>query len=308
MRFILAILSGLMTGGLAWAGPPEKDGLFHPEPVTETARHAFWFNDMILTPVIVGVTVLVTILLIWVMVRYNSKANKTPARWSHNTPLEVGWTLVPIAILAVIAAFSFPLLYELDKEPDLAVIASGDNADDAAAADAGWVTFKATGNQWNWTYSFPDYVDADGYALEFTSNGLDKGGLSTDIGGSAEQNLSVDYPLVLPAGRYIRYYTAASDVIHAFAMPVFAIKTDAIPGRLNEGWFKIDQTGIFYGQCSELCGKDHAFMPIEIRVVPQAQFETWIGLMQSGDFDAALLSVAEIQPLSAETRLASAAQ
>ena len=307
VRFILAILTTAMTGGLAYAAPPQKDGTFHPEAMTEFARDAFWFNDMILTPVIIGVTGLVTVLLLWVIIRYNSKAHSKPSRWSHNTVLEIGWTLVPVAILIVIAAFSFPLLYKLDKEPDLSVIAASDQAEEAAAARQGWVTFKAMGNQWNWTYSFPDYVDEDGYAVEFVSNGLQKGGLSTDIPGGLH-NLSVDYPLVLPVGRYIRYYTAASDVIHSFAMPSFAIKTDAIPGRLNEGWFKVDEPGIYYGQCSELCGKDHAFMPIEIHVVPQAQFDSWMAMMQAGDVDGAARSVAEIQPLTTPTRLASAAQ
>jgi len=116
----------------------------------------------------------------------------------------------------------------------------------------------------------------------------------------------VDYPLVVPAGRYIRYYTAAADVIHSFAMPSFGIKTDAVPGRLNEGWFKVDTPGVYYGQCSELCGKNHAYMPIEIRVVPQAQYDAWLTVMKGGDFDAAARQVATIDPLQQTTRLAAA--
>ena len=124
-----------------------------------------------------------------------------------------------------------------------------------------------------------------------------------DIG---EKYLSVDYPLVVPAGRYVRYYTAASDVIHSFAMPSFGIKTDAVPGRLNEGWFKVDEPGVYYGQCSELCGKNHAFMPIEIRVVEQAQYDAWLDIMRSGDFDAAAQRVAQIETDQQFARLSAA--
>ncbi len=307
MRFILTILASLMTGALAYAAPPKDGAWSHPEPVTDTAARAFWFHDSILMPVIVVVTVFVMLLQVWLIVRYNRRASPKAASWSHNTPLEIAWTMIPVAILMVLAVFSFPLLYELDREPDLEAIISGEIDGDVDAAQLDWVNVKVMGNQWNWTYTFPDYLDEDGYALEFTSNGLHKGGLSTEIGGGIK-NLSVDYPLVLPAGRYIRYYAAASDVIHAFAMPAFAIKTDAVPGHLNQGWFKVNVADVYYGQCSELCGKDHAFMPIEIRIVPQAQFDAWIAMMQTGDFDAANALVAEIQPLPAETRLASAGQ
>ena len=119
---------------------------------------------------------------------------------------------------------------------------------------------------------------------------------------TSPQNLAVDYPMVIPAGRYVRYYTAAADVIHAWTVPAFGVKTDAVPGRLNEGWFLVEQPGIYYGQCSELCGVDHAFMPIEVRVVPQAQFDRWAELMKAGDVDGANATVRDIVSFDSPTQ------
>ena len=310
MRYLVSLLSGLFLGlaGAASAqGKPTDGALGFQEPVTEIARRGFEFHDNFLLWMCILITLFVAILLLIVMVRFNAKANPVPSKTTHNTFIEIVWTLVPVGILVLISIVSFPLLYYVDAEPDLAKIASGDvdaSAEERAAAADGWITVKAQGNQWNWTYSYPDEVDADGFALEFTSNPLHYG-LSTDpdIG---EKYLSVDYPMVVPAGRYVRYYTAASDVIHSFAMPSFGIKTDAVPGRLNEGWFKVDEPGVYYGQCSELCGKNHAFMPIEIRVVPQAQYDAWLGIMRSGDFDAAAQRVAEIETDQQFARLSAA--
>ena len=236
----------------------------------------------------VVITLFVFGLLGYVSWKYRAKNNPEPSKTTHNSLLEVVWTAVPVAILVVISAFSFPYLYKIDKEPDLQGIAAGEIASteqERAAAELGWVNVKAVGNQWNWTYFYPDYSDADGEQVNFVSNGIHRG-LSTDTT-DGQRLLSVDYPMVVPAGRYVRYYTGASDVIHSFAMPSFGIKTDAIPGRLNEGWFKVDKVGVYYGQCSELCGKDHAYMPIEIRVVPQEQFDQWMELMQAFEYDAA---------------------
>ena len=289
MRYLTLLLTMAAFGGNAFAqGKPTPKALGFQEPVTELAEEAFKFHDTWLLLMCVVITLFVAGLLLWVMLRYNTKANPVPSKTTHHTGLEVVWTLFPVVILVLIAVVSFPLLYKYDRAPNLTAIASGEvtaTVEEQAAASKGWINIKAQGNQWNWTYSFQDVLDADGYPLEFTSNPLQRG-LSTDKPGG-ELYLTVDFPLVLPTGRYIRYYTAASDVIHAFAMPSFGIKTDAVPGRLNEGWFKVDTLGTYYGQCSELCGKDHAFMPIEIRIVEEADYETWLATMQAGEFEAA---------------------
>ncbi|MEO0982178.1 MAG: cytochrome c oxidase subunit II [Pseudomonadota bacterium] len=283
--------------GTAAAGVPVDGAYGFQPPATELARDAFGFHNILLMPIITAITIFVLALLLWVMVRFNKRANTTPSKTTHNTLIEVVWTTIPVVILVIIAGFSFPLLYKFDRAPDLEALA----AEDAAAAE-GWINVKAQGNQWNWTYTYPDLLDDSGFPLEFVSNPLHRG-ISTDEARGLT-NLSVDYPVVVPVGRYIRYYTAASDVIHSWAVPAFGIKTDAIPGRLNQGWFKVDEPGVYYGQCSELCGKDHAFMPIEIRVVDQATYDAWTRLMLSGDFDAAVEMVDAAQPDS--TRLASA--
>lgn len=310
MRYLVLFLSWALCslGGLATAqGKPTDGALGFQDPVTEIARRGFEFHDGFLLWMCIIITVFVAFLLVWVMLRYNAKANPVPSTTTHNTFIEIVWTVFPVLILVFISIVSFPLLYFIDAEPDLALIASGEvdaSAEERAAAADGWINIKAQGNQWNWTYSYPDELDGDGFPLEYTSNPLHYG-LSTDpdIG---EKYLSVDYPLVVPAGRYVRYYTAASDVIHSFAMPSFGIKTDAVPGRLNEGWFKVDQVGVYYGQCSELCGKNHAFMPIEIRVVPQEEYDAWLQIMQSGDFDAAAQRVASIETDQQFARLTAA--
>lgn len=307
MRYLTAFLSSLLLSGEVFAqGKPTPGALGFQTPVTETARDAFSFHNGPLLWMCILITLFVAGLLGWVMFRYNAKTNPVPSKTTHNATLEVVWTLLPVVILVAIATISFPLLYKFDRAPNLQAIVSGEvNATVAeqAAASEGWVNVKAQGNQWNWTYSYPDVLDADGYSMEFTSSPIHVG-LSTDPK-QGEVYLSVDFPMVVPAGRYVRYYTAASDVIHSFAMPSFGIKTDAIPGRLNEGWFKVDEPGVYYGQCSELCGKNHAFMPIEIRVVPQAQYDAWLEIMRAGNLEAAAERVAQIDTAK-PTRLAAA--
>jgi cytochrome c oxidase subunit 2 len=189
------------------------------------------------------ITLFVLALLIIVMVKFNAKANPVPSKTTHNTLIEVAWTLIPVLILVVIAVPSFRLLFqELDiPKPD--------------------VTIKATGKQWYWSYAYPDNGK-----FEFDSL------LAQD---KQPRLLGVDNEMVVPVNKVIRVQTTAADVIHAFALPAFGVKIDAIPGRLNETWFKATQTGMFYGQCSELCGKDHAFMPIAIRVVSDQEFAAW---------------------------------
>jgi len=218
--------------------------------VTPTMDDIIWFHDFVLW-IIAAITILVLALLIIVMVKFNARANPTPSRTTHNTLIEVVWTVVPVLILVVIAIPSFRILFvQLNTPPsDL--------------------TIKATGNQWNWTYTYPDEK------IEFTSIML------TDEE-RQKQNpvpprlLGVDNPIVVPVNKVVRVHTTGADVIHAFAVPSFGVKMDAIPGRLNETWFKATREGVYYGQCSELCGKDHAFMPIEVHVVSEQAYAAWL--------------------------------
>ncbi len=311
MRYLITLSGLLASASPAFAqaaeGKPVQAGVTFQEPATELARRVFSFHDNLLLWMCIIITLFVAALLVYVIIRYNRKANPEPSKTTHNTMIEVVWTAIPVLILIAISVVSFPLLYYVDRAPDLDRIVSGEitaSVEEQAAASEGWLNIKAQGNQWNWTYSYEDVLDGDGFPLEFTSNPLHVGNSQDTSEG--ELYLSVDYPMVVPTGRYVRYYTAASDVIHSFAMPSFGIKTDAIPGRLNEGWFRVERPGVYYGQCSELCGKNHAFMPIEIRVVPQDQYEAWLETMQSGDFDRASQLVATIQTENSALRLAEA--
>ncbi|MEL7545715.1 MAG: cytochrome c oxidase subunit II [Pseudomonadota bacterium] len=306
----MCFFASVITASMAFAAQPTLGALNFQEPATRIHERIIDFHTFVLI-IITVITLFVLGLLLWVMVRYNRRAHPNPKKFSHNTTVEIIWTAVPVIILVAIAGPSFSNLFYQESEPDLEMIAqSGDvnNPDiNIEAAAKGWITVKTQGNQWNWTYTYPDEEDSSGFPLEFVSNPLHVG-LSTDPEATVDQprQLAVDYPMVIPVNRYIRYQTAASDVIHSWTVPAFGVKTDAIPGRLNEGWFLVRETGVYYGQCSELCGLNHAFMPIEVRVVPEAQYENWLTLMKTGDFDGANAVVAEIQPMDETTRLAMA--
>lgn len=290
MRFIAIALISLFSLN-AHAAEPVNGALGLQPAATPVMEKIVFFHDIILLPIITIIVLFVLALLIYVVLRFNQKANPTPSRFSHNTTIEIVWTLVPVLILLFIAFFSFRLLYMEDVLPQ--------------ADESEWVTVKAQGNQWSWTYSYPDVVDEDGYAMEFVSNPLQRG-LPGEPAGTpdAPRNLAVDYPMVVPADTYVRIQTAASDVIHSFAVPAFGVKTDAVPGKLNELWFKVAEPGVYYGQCSELCGKDHAFMPIEIHVVTRAQYDEWVKRAQE-DMDDANTFLASISGAS-QTQFASA--
>jgi cytochrome c oxidase subunit 2 len=222
---------------------------------TEVMDFITVFHDSLLV-VITLITLFVLALLVIVVVKFNAKANPVPSRTTHNTLVEVAWTLIPVLILVGIAIPSFRLLFlELDiPKADL--------------------TIKATGNQWNWTYTYPDDK------IEYTSimlNEADRAKLASP----PPRLLGVDHALVVPVNKIVRVQTTGSDVIHSFAMPAFGIKIDAIPGRLNETWFKATKLGIYYGQCSELCGKDHAFMPIVVKVVDDKDYADWKKCVQA---------------------------
>ncbi|MFZ5718898.1 MAG: cytochrome c oxidase subunit II [Pseudomonadota bacterium] len=231
-------------------GAPVDRAIALQPGVTPLREHAIFFHDVILLPIITAITLFVLALLVWIIVRYNKRANPVPAKFSHNTALEVVWTLVPVLILVFIAIFSFRLLFAYNDmpKPDL--------------------TVKAVGYQWYWGYEYPDQEIA-----EFISNVLPED--------EAQQRnvpfrLAATEPMVVPVGKVVRVQVTGADVIHAFAVPSFGVITDAIPGRLNETWFRADKVGVYYGNCRELCGVDHAFMPIEVRVVPQAEFDAWV--------------------------------
>jgi cytochrome c oxidase subunit II len=207
------------------------------------------FHNWLLV-IITVITLFVLGLLVTVMVKFNSRTNPVPSRTTHNTLIEVLWTLLPVLILVGIAIPSFRLLFLQLDIPKVDV------------------TVKATGNQWNWTYSYPDDK------IEYTSIILSEEDRAK-LASPPPRLLGADHALVVPVNKVIRVETTGADVIHSFAVPAFGIKIDAIPGRLNETWFKATKTGIFYGQCSELCGKDHAFMPIVVKVVNEKDYDDW---------------------------------
>jgi cytochrome c oxidase subunit 2 len=251
---ISAFIGSVMATGAAQAqdliGQPTPGGIGLQPAASPLKEQAHWFHDLILLPIITAISLLVLGLLIWVVIRYNKKSNPVPAKWSHNTVVEVIWTIVPVFILVGIALFSFRLLfaYENMPEPDL--------------------TVKVTGNQWNWAYEYPDQGVA-----EYISSMLPEDEARAR---GVPYRLAADEPMVVPVGQTVKLLVTASDVIHAVALPAFGLKTDAVPGRTNETWFRADRVGTYYGQCSELCGVDHAFMPLEIRVVTEAEFAAWV--------------------------------
>ncbi|NPU15497.1 cytochrome c oxidase subunit II [Bradyrhizobium sp. 83012] len=235
----------LVSGGSAFAemGQPAPWEYKLQEAATPVMENITWFHGLLLA-IITIITLFVLALLVAVVVKFNARANPVPSRTTHNTLLEVAWTLIPVLILVVIAVPSFRLLFlELDiPKADL--------------------TIKATGKQWYWSYAYPDNGK-----FEFDSL------MAQD---KKPRLLAVDNEMVVPVNKVIRVQTTGADVIHSFAVPSFGIKIDAIPGRLNETWFKATKVGMYYGQCSELCGKDHAYMPIAVRVVSDQEFTAWV--------------------------------
>lgn len=227
----------------ALAEPRAKEINFQPS-ATPVMDEITSFHNHILMPIIVGIVLFVFALLLYVLIRFNAKVHPEPSKTTHNVPLEIVWTLLPVLILLVIAIPSFRLLFFQAVTPEAEM------------------TLKATGNQWNWSYEYPDHGD-----ITFTAV-LDRE--------AKPYLLRTDNPVVLPVDTVVRIQVTASDVLHSFAVPSFGIKTDAVPGRLNETWVKIEKPGVYYGQCSELCGKDHGFMPIEVHAVSKEDFAKWV--------------------------------
>jgi cytochrome c oxidase subunit II len=235
----------------AGIGQPVPKGFALQEQVTKNGEFATWMHDIILMPIITLISLFVLGLLLWVIVRYRRAANPVPSKTSHNTLIEVIWTLVPVLILVGIAIPSIGLL-----------------ARQYAPVPAGAVTIKAVGNQWFWTYQYPDHG-----GFELISNMLS----DEEAARRGEPRLlAVDNRVVVPVGTPIRLLTTSNDVLHAWAIPAFWVKMDAVPGRINEVSFTVEKPGVYYGQCSELCGAKHGFMPIAVEAVPPAQFAQWV--------------------------------
>ncbi|SIT91663.1 cytochrome c oxidase subunit 2 [Yoonia rosea] len=232
-------------------GRPVDGAMGFQPAATELARDVHWLDNMLLV-IITIITLFVTALLAWVVIRYNHKRNPEPATFTHNSPLEVAWTVVPVVILVFIGAFSLPVLFKQQEIPE---------------AD---ITIKVTGYQWYWGY---EYVDHD---FGFESYMLAREEL--DEYGYAQEDylLATDTAVVVPVGATVVMQVTAADVIHSWTIPAFGVKQDAVPGRLAELWFAAEREGIFFGQCSELCGKDHAYMPITVKVVSQETYDAWL--------------------------------
>jgi len=246
----VAVMSVLAGGekALAGTGQPTNWQLGFQQSVTPVMDNIVWFHDFLLW-LITAITLFVLALLLYIFVRFNARSNPTPSKTTHNTLLEVAWTLVPVVILVAIAVPSFKLLFLQQNIPP---------------AD---LTVKATGKQWYWSYAYPDSK------FEFDSL------LACDpqrIKCEQPRLLAVDNEMVVPVNKVVRVQVIGAEVIHAFAVPSFGIKIDAVPGRLNETWFRATREGVYYGQCSELCGRDHAYMPIAVRVVNDREYAVWL--------------------------------
>jgi cytochrome c oxidase subunit 2 len=232
-------------------GIGQPDGRFgFQDQVTPIGEEAAWFHNVILLPLITAISLLVLFLLLWVVVRYRRSANPVPSRTSHNTLIEVLWTLIPVLILVAIAVPSIRLLANQYSPPK---------------AD---LTVKVIGNQWYWTYQYPDNGD-----FEVVSNAISDA--DADKRGEPRQ-LAVDERMVVPAGATVKLIITSADVLHSWGVPAFWVKMDAVPGRLNETWFKTDRPGLYYGVCFELCGARHGYMPVAVEVLPPAQFAAWV--------------------------------
>ena len=254
--FALAFAGWHFDGGLvaaAFAGQPHDGGLGLQASASPVMDDIIWFHDFLLW-IITFIVVFVTALLAIVILRFNRKSNPNPSRTTHNTLLEVAWTVIPVMILVVIAIPSFRLLYKQVVIPEAEL------------------TVKAVGYQWYWGYEYPDHGDISIISNMIPDDQLQPG---------QPRLLAADYDLVVPVDTTVRVIVTAADVIHAFAVPSFGVKIDAIPGRLNETWFRAERTGMFYGQCSELCGTRHAFMPISVRVVTKEEFDAWVAQEQA---------------------------
>ena len=260
MRLYTKILAALATvaaipaaaqDDLEIIGVPTPDAIGFQPAATELARDVQWLDNMLLI-IITAITLFVVLLLAICILRYNRRANPTPAKFTHNSPVEVAWTVIPIVILVFIGAFSLPVLFKQQEIPE------------------GEINIKVTGYQWYWGY---EYVD-EGFGFEsflLPKEELEENGYQPD-----EYLLATDTKVVVPVNKVVVMQVTAADVIHSWTIPSFGVKQDGVPGRLAELWFKADREGVYFGQCSELCGKDHAYMPITVEVVSQEKYDAWL--------------------------------
>jgi len=255
----MALLSATLGATAAWAqdlevlGKPVQGGLSLQPAATDVAAATYALDDMLLY-IIIAISAFVGLLMLWVIVRYNRRANPEPKRFTHNTPIEIAWTLIPVLILVFIGANSLPVLFKQQEIPE------------------GDVVIKAIGNQWYWSYEYVDHeFGFDSFML--AREDLSDHGYTDDL-----YLLATDTAVVVPTGKKVVVQVTGSDVIHAWTIPAFGVKQDAVPGRLAELWFTVDEgkEGVYFGQCSELCGKDHAYMPITVKAVSQQAYDTWL--------------------------------
>ncbi len=240
------LLAGFAETGWAWGPENWQLGMQPPATPVKEAIQAL-HNELLV--IIFAISIFVLALLLYVMVRFRASRNPVPSRTAHNTVIEILWTVVPVLILVIIAIPSFRLMYFMDRIP---------NAD---------MTIKVVGNQWFWSYSYPDQGD-----LSFASNII----LEKDLKPGQKRLLDVDNPLVVPVDTNIRVLVTGVDVMHSFFIPGFGIQFYAMPGRVNETWMRVEYPGIFYGECNQICGINHAFMPIKVVAVPKPEFEKWL--------------------------------
>lgn len=269
-----------VLGELPVIGKPEPRGVNFQPAATELARDQQWLDHFVLI-IITVITVLVCALLLVVILRYNKRSNPVPAKFTHNTPLEIAWTLVPVLILVMIGAFSLPALFrsqEMPADPD--------------------VVIKATGNQWYWSYEYPENgVSFDSIML--TKEELADYGYSED-----EYLLATDTAVVVPVGQTVLLQVTANDVIHSWSIPAFAVKQDAVPGRIAQAWFNVEQEGVYFGNCYELCGINHAYMPIVVKAVSPEVYAQWVA-EQGGTLEGAPATAA-VETSAADVQVAKA--
>ncbi|EDZ59736.1 cytochrome c oxidase, subunit II [Candidatus Pelagibacter sp. HTCC7211] len=248
MKKILFIILSYFVASSAIANQPKDWQLGFQEAASSSMREIVNFHDKLLLPIIIAISVFVLFLMVYACIRFRASRNPNPSTTTHNVAVEVLWTLIPCLILIVMAVPSFKILYKQDTIPK---------------AD---VTVKAIGYQWYWGYEYPDEnIIFDSYMIE-----------TKDLKKDQPRLLAVDNEVVVPVNKVVKVLITANDVLHAWALPSFGVKRDAVPGRINETWFKAEKVGTYYGQCSELCGIKHAFMPITVRVVSDEEYQEWL--------------------------------
>ena len=249
-------------------GRPVDGAMGFQPAATELAVDIHWLDGM-LNYIIVAITLFVLGLMLYSFVRFNRRANPKPATFTHNTPIEIAWTLIPIVILVGIFVYSLPVLFKQQEIPE------------------GEVVIKVTGYQWYWGYEYVKDgvtpVEEGAEPVAFESFLLERDKLAAHGYDDSDYLLATDTAVVVPVGKVVVMQVTAADVIHSWTIPAFGVKQDAVPGRLAQLWFKADMEGVFFGQCSELCGKDHAYMPITVKVVSEAKYAEWLAKAKAGD-------------------------